>query len=130
MTDFQYTDCSDCSGEIVARLFRGGDGFEDCYAWPNQCPYCKTNDFLGDHRHPKTERKILTLTSNGDSKMYEYQPVTVISHRELPKEAYDTIGKIQLNYIDEMRFQRLSNGLIEAIYGGECLAIWNGKGWY
>jgi hypothetical protein len=81
------------------------------------------------HDHPETERKIVSLTANGDSKMYEYQPVTVMTYRDLPKEAFNAICKIQLNYIDDFRFHRLSNGVIEAIYGGQCLATWNGKGW-
>lgn len=59
------------------------------------------------------------------------QPHTKLSFNSLPQLAKDKMSEEQISYSDEFSFYRYndSDNDIEAYYGGEYLATWNGKGW-
>jgi hypothetical protein len=52
----------------------------------------------------------------------------VLRFHHLPQAAQDLISPEQRSYIDEFTFL-LVGDTIQAWYGGELLACWNGKGW-
>jgi hypothetical protein len=51
-----------------------------------------------------------------------------IKPEELPQKALGLISKRQQSYIDEFKFYQIDN-TIEAWYGGELLAVWDGNSW-
>jgi len=52
-----------------------------------------------------------------------------IHHDDLPKAALRKMSSRQRSYIDEFSFLRAGRGPIEAWYGGQHLASWDGKTW-
>jgi hypothetical protein len=71
---------------------------------------------IGRHTKPGRRRSPLRVTGT-------------ISWRQLPKAALRQMSARQRSYIDEFEFKKLPNGIIQAWYGGQHLANWDGKYW-